>query len=204
MNRAQIEQALGDPRVLAFLDMISRAEGTHTYGYYTLVGGSRLSSLAQHPNRAVYIPSIGKNSTAAGRYQFLYSTWSEYRARYGLTDFGPRSQDIAAVALMNDCGALRKLILGDFIGAVGSAGTKWASLPGSTLRQRTQSLSFVTNVYQAALQAHGGAIPPTVASNVPVGTVQTAGTSTSAAAGGDVAGVAVLAVAAVAVVWLLA
>lgn len=163
ITKTQAAAALNDPRVRAFLDMISASEGTTVYGYYTLVGGSRLSSLAAHPNKVVTVKRAGKpdiRSSAAGRYQFISGTWAEAARALGLSDFSGTSQDLGAIYLLAKRGALQKLQAGDFAGAVVAAGNEWASLPHSTIgvstQQGTRSLTFVNNAYQAALQSYGG------------------------------------------------
>jgi len=162
---------LRDARVLAFLDMISAAEGAD---YNTQFGGSHIASLASHPNKVVTVGNL--KSTAAGRYQFLIGTWRECANALQLPDFEPHSQDLAAVYLMNKRGALRALLRNDFAGAVAAAGKEWASLPGSPYGQHTRTLAFVTNAYNNALGNAGSAtvVPtpgdgtePTPASNVP-------------------------------------
>jgi lysozyme len=169
-SRANAEAALQDARVLAFLDMISAAEGAD---YNTQFGGSRIASLASHPNKVVTVGSL--KSTAAGRYQFLIGTWREAANALQLPDFQSHSQDLAAVYLMNKRGALKALLQNDFAGAVAAAGKEWASLPGSPYGQRTRSLAFVTNAYNSALGNSGNTtvVPttadgtePTQASNV--------------------------------------
>jgi muramidase (phage lysozyme) len=82
------------------LDSIAATEAD---GYDRIYGkGGRLTDFSDHPRKAVRIesgPNKGRTSSAAGRYQFLGSTWDEQRKRLGLSDFGPRSQDMAALDL---------------------------------------------------------------------------------------------------------
>jgi muramidase (phage lysozyme) len=73
--------------------------------YNVLFGGKTFSDYSGHPNIAVPIeqgPNAGKSSSAAGRYQFLGSTWGDIANRYGLPDFSPTSQDQGAWALANE------------------------------------------------------------------------------------------------------
>lgn len=63
--------------------------------YDELYGGSSFSGYGDHPRRSIPIGD-GRSTTAAGRYQFLSSTWDAQKARLGLTDFSPASQDSAA------------------------------------------------------------------------------------------------------------
>ncbi len=84
------------PQARGLLDTIA---GTESPGYNIMYGGRRFTDMSQHPNVAVPIgsgPNAGQASTAAGRYQFLKSTWDEAAAATGAKDFSPGSQDRAA------------------------------------------------------------------------------------------------------------
>lgn len=131
-TKAQLEKYLQNPRVRKFLDLIAHTEGTEGNGYRTAFGGGRLDSLSDHPR---YMKSFkqqnGKTNktSAAGRYQFLSSTWDGVAKKYGLNDFSPRNQDLGAVALLAQNGALGSILKGDMTTAVRKSGSTWASLP---------------------------------------------------------------------------
>lgn len=60
------------------------------------------SDYSKHPRIVGYRSSKGP-STAAGRYQIVYTTWKGLRAKYkDLTDFSPKAQDRAAWYLARD------------------------------------------------------------------------------------------------------
>lgn len=141
------------PQVRAALDTIAWAEGGRTYN--TLYGGGTFVG-DQHPNRAIKAGAY--TSTAAGRYQFLNSTWRGIARKLGLTDFGPASQDIGAVYLIWERGQLAKLLEGDFEGTMRGLGCLWAALPYSTCGQRRRGLVETMNYYNAALRASGGPV----------------------------------------------
>ena len=84
------------PEANALLNTIS---GTESPDYHTIYGGQKIKDLRKHPGIPVTIkegPNAGKTSTAAGKYQFLKGTWEAQAAKLGLTDFSPKSQDLAA------------------------------------------------------------------------------------------------------------
>lgn len=108
----------------AMLDTISWAEGAD---YNTLFGSSTFSSYEDHPRRT--ITKGGFSSTAAGRYQFLSTTWDEVAAQLKLPDFSPESQDLAAVQLIKNRGAFDAVEAGDIPQALLSLSYEWASLP---------------------------------------------------------------------------
>lgn len=153
-----------DANVRAFLETIKQCEGTANeadpyrvcYGYRHTV-----QDLSDHPAvtgewRGETLPAAmcaaagygpGCVSTAAGAYQFIKTTWKKLQAKLGLPDFGPASQDAAAVQLLRDCGAYARLSVGDLVGAVRKASSQWASLPGSTAGQGGRSMAQVQAWY---------------------------------------------------------
>lgn len=149
MTSATLESASVHPNARAFLDMISAAEGTTAHGYNTLVGGSRIASLARHPSLTVRLSST-LSSTAAGRYQFLKRTWDALQRKLGLPDFGPHSQDLAALELINEKGALGKVLTGDVTGAINATRKVWASFPGAGYGQGERTLAYMINAYTRA------------------------------------------------------
>lgn len=132
---------------------IMKAEGTTKHGYYTYYGGSRLSSLAWHPQKAVKIGSW--TSSASGAFQFLTKTWNGLAAKLGLTDFGENSQNAAFVELLRENNALDPILKGDFDTAIFRIRKIWASLPGAGYGQGEKSLSQVRQWYNEALNGSG-------------------------------------------------
>lgn len=154
-TRQELEQALQNPNVRKFLDLLSYTEGTQGNGYYTAFGGGKLANLNDHPRYLkTFKQTNGKTNktSAAGRYQFLRGTWDGLAKQYGLQDFSPRNQDLGAVALLAQNGALPHLLKGDFAKAVSKAGGTWASLPTSPHPQPTKSWNKVNDFL-------GGKIP---------------------------------------------
>tara|TARA_R110002051_G_scaffold325582_2_gene429059 strand:- start:6198 stop:7064 length:867 start_codon:yes stop_codon:yes gene_type:complete len=149
-TRAQLEKYAQNPKVRKFLDLIAHTEGTEGNGYRTAFGGGRLSSLGDHPR---YMKSFkqqnGKTNktSAAGRYQFLSSTWDGVAKKYGFNDFSPKNQDLGAIALLAQNGALGSILKGDMQGAVRKSGSTWASLPTApaSYSQPTKSWRTVNN-----------------------------------------------------------
>jgi len=143
---ADLKMAAQHPNVRRFLDALSASEGTTKYGYATAFGGGRLSSLADHPRvDHTFTQTNGRTNTttAAGRYQFLKSTWDGLRKQYGFKDFGQQSQDLGAIALMQQGGGLDAVLSGDYNTAIAKLGRIWASLPSSTAAQPKRSAAFM-------------------------------------------------------------
>ena len=148
----------GNANVIAFLDMIAYAEGTAgPDGYRAIFGypkaGRLMDSFADHP-RTLYSFTNSKGQTlktsAAGRYQFLASTWDELRKKLGLHDFGPASQDAGAIELIRQRGALNDVRAGRIANAIDKVRTVWASLPGAGYSQPERSLTTLLAAYQTA------------------------------------------------------
>ncbi|MDQ2746289.1 MAG: peptidoglycan-binding protein, partial [Acidobacteriota bacterium] len=112
----------------------------------------------RHPNLLVQV-APGLRSSAAGRYQFLDSTWRGL----GLKDFSPRSQDLGAIKLMQRRGMIEPLLRGDFAAAIHKGAPEWASLPtasgGSYYGQGAKSLSSLQSVYSTALKHYQNTAP---------------------------------------------
>lgn len=147
-TRQELEKALSNPNVRKMLDVIANAEGVK-HGYNTIFGNERSDDLKAHPNvKKEFTQTDGKknSTTAAGRYQFLKGTWDRVSKRYGLNDFSPKNQDLAAVALILGRGALGDVIKGDFTKAIGKLGGEWASLPSSPYAQPKKSWKDIQNM----------------------------------------------------------
>lgn len=111
----------------AYLDGLAKMEGAD---YNTKFGGGKIDDLSQHPGKT-WGRTIDGPSSATGRYQFIKGTWDGVQKRLGLPDFGPESQDKAAIQLMKDRGAWGDILKGDFHAATKKLGSEWASLPSS-------------------------------------------------------------------------
>jgi len=136
--------------VKAFLDTIAFAEGTNgADGYRTLYSYQKFESFSGHPRKKICAGNYC--STAAGRYQFLDSTWDGIWPNIGATDFSPWNQDRAAVYLINQKGALTDIENGKFENAVNKLNVIWASLPGSPYGQPTKSMQQLKSFYQQSL-----------------------------------------------------
>lgn len=142
----QLRAYRNNPNVQKFLNMLSAAEGTTTHGYATAFGGGRISDLSRHPKKfSKFKETTGRTNTtsAAGRYQFIGRTWDSLQRKLGLPDFGAESQDLAAIELLRENGALPHILKGDMRTAVQKAGGTWASLPSSKAPQHTRSWDFI-------------------------------------------------------------
>ncbi len=173
-------ELLRDSRVRAMLDTIAFAEGTNgNYGrvvYGTVLGASDrnapynhalvgkrnvvVNNFERHPNLAVRWANGQPPSSAAGRYQFLYSTWKGLN----MPDFSPRSQDLGAIKLMQRRGMIEPLLRGDFTAAIHKGAPEWASLPVSSGGsyyggQGAKTLGDLRGVYSNSLKRYEGTAP---------------------------------------------
>ncbi|MEO1069436.1 MAG: glycoside hydrolase family protein [Cyanobacteria bacterium J06638_6] len=111
-----LAMAGGDPYIRALMRTISVAESNINQPYNVLYGGQLVSQLNHHPDVCVEIvagPNQGYCTTAAGRYQFLTTTWQEKARRYhpkasswfggwGDYSFDPESQDLVVYHWLKD------------------------------------------------------------------------------------------------------
>lgn len=140
------------PNARAVLDAISFAEGTAgANGYTTMFGGGQFDWRKGHPDQVV---DGGRyKSAAAGRYQFMPSTWSGVSKQLGLKDFSPQSQDLAALQLIRNRGVDPDQPMTAESWA--KLAPEWASLPTlggkSYYGQPVKSLDSIMGVYQRSL-----------------------------------------------------
>ena len=80
-----LEMEGGDPYLRALMRTISAGESNTADPYRLLYGGQRVKDLSVHPDQCVTIvngPNRGNCTTAAGRYQFLTTTWEQEARNY--------------------------------------------------------------------------------------------------------------------------
>jgi muramidase (phage lysozyme) len=187
-RRLENFEYLQNPNVKAFLEMISKSEGTNG-NYNILVFGKVLSSplfpglvgrlgtkknpvllpnLYRYPSVLVQVNSKLKSS-AAGKYQLVKDTYVWVAARLGIVDFLPLSQDLIAVELLRHRGALNYILAGDIEGALKNSDLKfeWASIPGNDYKQFTHSIATLKEFYnQSFLPGAAAAIKNPVSSSL--------------------------------------
>ncbi|CNF16534.1 glycoside hydrolase family 24 protein [Yersinia enterocolitica] len=144
-DSSDLNNLVDDPNVRQYLEVLSKAEGTASYansGYNTMFGGDQFYDNSDHPRQLKdFTQTDGtKNKTsAAGRYQFTSSSWDDAAKALNLTDFSPRSQDLAALFLIQRAGQLENVTNGNFADATSGLGGVWASLPSSNYAQPKRS-----------------------------------------------------------------
>ncbi|MEG5059658.1 glycoside hydrolase family protein [Microcoleus sp. A2-C5] len=105
----------GDPYIRALMRTISASESNVSRPYHVVYGGKYILDLSRHPDWCVRIvngPNRGKCTTAAGRYQFLTTTWNDKAKRYHARradflfwadySFEPEDQDAVVYAWLSD------------------------------------------------------------------------------------------------------
>lgn len=136
-------------RQCALLSTVAYAEGTRDR-YDIIFSFATFSSYADHPRRVLC--SSGYCSDAAGRYQFLSTTWDWVASSLALSDFSPASQDRAALWLMSYRGVSNIDAIDtydEFASAMYKLNLEWASLPGSPYGQPTHSTASLWAQYRA-------------------------------------------------------
>ncbi|HIK54016.1 MAG TPA: glycoside hydrolase family protein [Synechococcales cyanobacterium M55_K2018_004] len=114
-NPAPLVMQGGDPYIRALMRTISAAESNDPQPYSLLYGGDRFRSFDRHPDVCVPIvtgPNTGDCTTAAGRYQFITTTWIHQAQKYHPNpdgflfwtsySFAPEYQDAVVYAWLND------------------------------------------------------------------------------------------------------
>jgi len=158
----------GDPYLRALMRTMTASEANDSRPYTLLYGGEHVWNLSRHPDRCVPIvagPNVGNCTTAAGRYQFLTTTWEKMAQRYhprpsGFLvwrnySFEPEYQDMVVYRWLSDERAwgvnlstqLRKGRLDDVLYRL--SGT-WTSL-GYGIETNSMT-GYLPTVYQRMLQ----------------------------------------------------
>jgi muramidase (phage lysozyme) len=139
------------------------SKGFESNGSYTQrFNQPDFEDFGQHPGTYGKItsgPNRGKQSNAAGRYQFLSTTWADQAKKLNLKDFSPESQDKAAWNLAQETYAAkykgRDLATdlknpGKLNQVAGALRSQWTSLPGGIESGRSNLKKF-SQGYSSAL-----------------------------------------------------
>ena len=110
------------PEVKAFLDLISRTEGTEKYGYYHGHDDGKQRSI---PDLTTF-----HGGAPSGRYQIERKAWKNFGgAWWSRTDFSEITQDLIAITMLRQWGAIDELMKGNLSGALTKASEVFASIP---------------------------------------------------------------------------
>jgi muramidase (phage lysozyme) len=161
----------GDPYIRALMRTISASESNDLSPYTILYGGKHFRDLSRHPDVCQTIengPNQGQCTTAAGRYQFLATTWVEKARDYHpqvypqgdnwesqTYSFEPQFQDLVVYAWLTDANAWgvsipRLLREGQLNTVLRLLSDTWTSLGYG---QETNLLTpLLTTTYQQLLQ----------------------------------------------------
>lgn len=148
-----------EANLYAIMAAIAAAEGTdpnprgwNPYGV-TVGYEFEIDDFTAHPAQLGWPGNrlAGVLSTAAGKYQFLGTTWAAAQAALGLPDFGPESQESAAAWLiLVKRKAGPEIAAGDLAGALAKLSWEWASLPPGRYGQPLRSAEWIEAQYTAA------------------------------------------------------
>jgi muramidase (phage lysozyme) len=159
----------GDPYIRALMRTISKSESNVSDPYSVMYGGEHFNDLSHHPDRCVSIqngPNSGRCTTAAGRYQFISTTWSEKArvyhpspSRFVLWEsysFEPQYQDAVVYTWLSDTqawgGADMRVMLrqGRLDEVLQTLSATWTSL-GYGIENNSMSASL-PKIYQEMLK----------------------------------------------------
>ena len=143
--------------IKAFLMGIRNGESSLNDDAYNYVFGStedndlRFTDMSDHPSNTGEYNGLtsynGVSTHPAGAYQFEPATWNMLKAKCGLPDFSPASQDAAAIELIRIYKGYDFINQGNITQALQNIRSQWASLPTATDGQPTKSLAEFLNVY---------------------------------------------------------
>lgn len=154
-------------RLCAFLDTISWAEtGTtnrsSSYTYIVFRGAYAFKDFSTHPfvrtersssSNCRFIKRSGKVvcSSASGRYQMMDFTFQRLKSKGWIKNFSSDHQDVAAVYLIYEKGALDDVLEGRFEKAACKVGSVWASFPCNSYKQPQKTIAQLKMTYNKQL-----------------------------------------------------
>ena len=157
------EASYKSPEARALLDTIA---GSESPDYNTVFGGQKFKNYKKHPEIDVPIPwRPGLTSNAAGRYQFLSTTYNPIAKDLKLKDFSPDSQDRAAWELARrtygDENKLKQDLRKDPVSVASRLSGEWTSLPGGS--ERNAASDSFENRFKSSLSKYDSekSSPPT-------------------------------------------
>ncbi len=137
----------------ALHDSLAFAEGTRGYskdGYNVMFSFRLASSCQSHPNQCI---AFGNTcSTAAGRYQFLTTTWRSVASARNLQSFEPENQERGAAYLISTTRRVtvpqdRPMTAAEYSNAMSKLSYEWASLPPGRYGQPSKTQSQMRTMY---------------------------------------------------------
>lgn len=140
--------------IRAFLDTIAWAEGTEGPDAYRIqYTGTKFSSFEDHPREIKCGWRYGQKlcSDAAGKYQFLSTSWDRMAQKIGAKDFSPKNQDRAAIAMLEEYGVLEDIEAGWFAFAAIKLIPVWPSFRDIGNGDRATAIARLEKVYQQKL-----------------------------------------------------
>jgi muramidase (phage lysozyme) len=158
----------GDPYIRALMRTITASEANNSRPYSLLYGGEHVWDLSRHPDQCVTIvagPNTGNCTTAAGRYQFITTTWENMADRYHPSpsgfwmwksySFEPEYQDAVVYRWLSDKKAWgfdisQQLRLGKLNTVLRELSGTWTSL-GYGIEDNSMT-GYLPNIYQKMLR----------------------------------------------------
>ena len=133
LTSEQLLEIRDNPNVQKFMNIIGTLESGNKYN--VIFGGETFDDDSKHPNKVGGRTADGL-STAAGRYQFVYDTFTnlvKQNPQAEITDFSPEAQDKAFLLLLQQQGVLPDVMQGGqgHTRAIENLGSQFASLPSA-------------------------------------------------------------------------
>lgn len=143
--------------MIAFSEIGPKLLAVSDNGYNVIVGSTPEKPIlfhdySDHPRRSIWIATIGKPSTAAGRYQVLARYFDAFKSSLKLPDFSPASQDrIVLDGYLRECRAQDDVLAGRIEDAIHKCASRWASFPGANYeKQKMNKMISLLEAYQKA------------------------------------------------------